>query len=83
MCRSVLTWRSSRSTPAGLGRHLEWYAGEITAGLDVYAACYPLGDPEYALTRGIITKAEADGDITGSLSIDHTVEHDASTHPGN
>ena len=63
--------------------YLDWYDGEITAGLDVYAAGYPLGDPEFTLTRGIVTKAEADGDITGSSSIDHTVEHDASTHPGN
>ncbi len=63
--------------------YLDWYDGEITAGLDVYAAGYPLGDPEFTLTRGIVTKAEADGDVTGSSSIDHTVEHDASTHPGN
>ena len=63
--------------------YLDWYDGDITAGLDVYAAGYPLGDPEFTLTRGIVTKAEADGDITGSSSIDHTVEHDASTHPGN
>jgi serine protease Do len=63
--------------------HLEWYEGDITAGLDVYAAGYPLGDPEFTLTRGIIAKAEAGGDLTGTSSIDHTVEHDANIQPGN
>ncbi len=63
--------------------YLEWYDGEITAGLDVYAAGFPLGDPEFTLTSGIVTKAQAAGDITRTSSIDHTVEHDASTHPGN
>ena len=63
--------------------HLEWYDGEIKAGLDVYAAGYPLGDPEFTLTRGIIAKAEAAGDLTGTSSIDHTVEHDAAIQPGN
>jgi serine protease Do len=62
---------------------LEWYDGEITAGLDVYAAGYPLGEPEFTLTRGIIAKAQANGDITRTSSIDHTVEHDAAIQPGN
>ena len=63
--------------------HLEWFDGDIAAGLDVYAAGYPLGDPEFTLTRGIIAKAEAGGDLTGTSSIDHTVEHDANIQPGN
>jgi serine protease Do len=63
--------------------YLEWYDGEISAGLDVYAAGYPLGNPEFTLTRGIISKAEAPGDLTGTSSIDHTVEHDAAIQPGN
>jgi len=41
---------------------LEWYDGEIKVGLDVFAAGYPLGDPEFTLTRGIISKARADGE---------------------
>ena len=32
---------------------------------------------------GIIAKAEAGGDLTGTSSIDHTVEHDANIQPGN
>ena len=63
--------------------YLNWYDGEIRPGLDVYAAGYPLGDPEFTLTRGIIAKAEAGGDLTGTSSIDHTVEHDAAIQPGN
>ncbi len=63
--------------------YLEWHDGPIAAGLDVYAAGYPLGDPEFTLTRGIVAKAEAGGDITGTSSIDHTVEHDANIQPGN
>lgn len=63
--------------------YLQWYDGAITPGLDVYAAGYPLGDPEFTLTRGIIAKAEAGGDLTGTSSIDHTVEHDANIQPGN
>lgn len=62
---------------------LEWYDGEINAGTDIYAAGYPLGDPQFTLTRGIVAKAQADGDITGTSSIDHTVEHDAAIQPGN
>jgi hypothetical protein len=62
---------------------LEWYDGEIRAGLDVYAAGFPLGDPEYTLTGGIVAKAKADGDITSTSSIDHTIEHDANIQPGN
>jgi len=63
--------------------HLEWYDGEITPGLDVYAAGFPLGDPEYTLTGGIVSKARAGGDLTGTSSIDHTIEHDANIQPGN
>lgn len=63
--------------------YLEWFNDDITAGMDVYAAGYPLGDPEYTVTRGIISKARAGGDLTGTSSIDHTIEHDANIQPGN
>jgi serine protease Do len=62
---------------------LEWFNGEITPGLAVYAAGFPLGDPEYTLTAGIVSKAQAGGDLTGTSSIDHTIEHDANIQPGN
>ncbi len=61
---------------------LEWYDGEVKVGLDVFAAGYPLGDPEFTLTRGIISKARADGE-TSWASVDRVVEHDATINPGN
>ena len=61
---------------------LQWYQDEITTGTDVYAAGFPLGDPEYTLTRGIISKLEAGGD-TSWASLDSVLEHDANIQPGN
>lgn len=63
--------------------YLAWSQEEAWPGLDVYAAGFPLGDPEYTLTRGIVSKAQADGDVTGSSSIERTIEHDATIQPGN
>ena len=62
--------------------YLEWYEGDIKVGMDVYAAGYPLGDPEFTLTRGIISKSSSDGDTSWS-SVDHVVMHDATINPGN
>ncbi|GIK55029.1 MAG: PDZ domain-containing protein [Chloroflexi bacterium] len=62
--------------------YLEWYDGNVDVGLDVYAAGFPLGDPEYTLTRGIIAKANANGE-TNWASIDGRVQHDATINPGN
>ena len=55
---------------------LSWYDGEATPGLEIYAAGYPLGDPEYTLTRGIVSKGNSLGE-TGWASVDHVLEHDA------
>ena len=63
--------------------YLEWSDEEPEPGLDVYAAGFPLGDPEYTLTKGIVSKARANGDVTGSSSIEHTIEHDATIQHGN
>ena len=62
--------------------YLDWYDGDITVGMDVYAAGFPLGDPEFTLTRGIIAKASADGETPWS-SVDHVIMHDATINPGN
>lgn len=61
--------------------YLEWRDGTPKVGLDVYAAGYPLGDPEYTLKRGIISKARADGE-TSWASVPHVIEHDAQINPG-
>ncbi len=61
---------------------LAWMDGEPTVGQEIYAAGFPLGDPEYTLTRGIVSKADADGETPWS-SIDRVIQHDAQTQPGN
>src|SRR5690606_34722006 len=75
---AVIDVRASDPLP-----YLEWYEEEIVPGIDVYAAGFPLGAPQFTLTRGIVCKARADGDIAGTSSIDHTIEHDANLQPGN
>lgn len=62
--------------------YLEWYDGRIQVGLDVYAVGFPLGDPEFTMTRGIVAKERADGD-TNWASVDRVIQHDASINPGN
>ena len=60
--------------------YLTWYDGPIRVGLDVYAAGFPLGDPEFTLTRGIVAKARADGESSWA-SIDGVIQHDATINP--
>jgi serine protease Do len=61
---------------------LRWADGEPSVGLPIYAAGYPLGDTEFTLTSGIVSKARADGESSWA-SIDYTIEIDASIQPGN
>ena len=77
-CSDLAVIKVDGDTPA----YLEWYDGAISAGLEVYVAGFPLGDPEYTLTRGIVSKEKADGE-TSWASIDYAIEHDAAQHPGN
>jgi serine protease Do len=62
--------------------YLEWAPDADQPGTEIYVAGFPLGDPEYTLTRGVIAKSRAGGD-TNWASIDHTLEHDAAAQPGN
>lgn len=62
--------------------YLTWYEQPLKVGLDVYAAGFPLGDPEYTLTRGIIAKARAGGE-TSWASVDGVIQHDAIIDHGN
>jgi serine protease Do len=62
--------------------YLEWATEADQPGTEIYVAGFPLGDPEYTLTRGVIAKTNAGGD-TNWASIDHAIEHDASAQPGN
>lgn len=62
--------------------YLEWYQGPIEVGLEVFTAGFPLGDPEYTLTKGIVSKENANGETTWA-SIDSVIMHDATINPGN
>ena len=62
--------------------YLQWHDGQPKVGLEVYAAGYPLGDPEYTLTKGIVSKSNADGK-TSWASVGSVLEHDARINPGN
>ncbi len=61
---------------------LDFHEGSIDPGLEVYAAGFPLGDPEFTLTKGIVSKARADGE-TFWASVDAVIEHDARIRGGN
>jgi serine protease Do len=62
--------------------YLTWYESAPKVGQEVYLAGYPLGEPEYTLTKGIVAKADAPGDTTWA-SVDSVVMHDAQANPGN
>lgn len=62
--------------------YLDWYEGAIKVGLDVYAAGFPLGDPEFTMTRGIVAKEKANGK-TSWASVSKVIQHDATINPGN
>lgn len=61
---------------------LTWSDEDAAPPLEVYSAGFPLGDPEFTMTKGIVSKAEADGD-TNWASVRSVVEHDAAIQPGN
>jgi serine protease Do len=62
--------------------YLEWYDGTVKTGLDVYAAGFPLVEPEYNLTKGIVSKVDAGGQ-TYWASLDYIYGHDAKINGGN
>lgn len=62
--------------------YLDFHEGSVDPGLEVYAAGFPLGDPEFTLTKGIVSKARADGE-TNWASVPAVIEHDARIRPGN
>lgn len=62
--------------------YLNWHEGPINVGLEVYSAGFPLGEPQFTLTRGIVSKEETGGE-TNWASIDYVIEHDATINPGN
>lgn len=62
--------------------YLRWADEPVTAGTDIWAAGFPLGDPEYSISRGSVVKAESFGEWEWA-SLDYSIEHDATTEGGN
>jgi S1-C subfamily serine protease len=63
-------------------RYLQWYTDTPKVGLKVFAAGFPLSDPQFDLQDGIVSKARAGGDTSWS-SIKQVMQHSASLNPGN
>jgi serine protease Do len=63
--------------------YLDWYDGEITTGMEIYLAGFPLGEPEFSLTKGIISKTRASGDTSWTAISGGVLGHDATGNPGN
>jgi S1-C subfamily serine protease len=61
---------------------LNWYTQSPKIGLEVYAAGFPLGEPQFSLTKGIVSKTDAPGQTSWS-SLDTVLGHDATINPGN
>lgn len=62
--------------------YLQWYDEPVKTGMEVYAAGFPLGEPEFNLTKGIVSKTAAAGQ-TSWASIKSVIGHDATLNPGN
>ena len=62
--------------------YMAWHEGDITEGLDVYSAGFPGGDPNFTLTKGIVSKSDFEREFDWS-SLDHVIEHDARIRGGN
>lgn len=61
---------------------LDWYEGTARTGMSVYAAGFPLGDPEFTLMSGIVARSRTDGNTPFS-ALDEVIMHDATILPGN
>jgi serine protease Do len=62
--------------------YLAWHETDPKVRLKVYTAGFPLGEPEFTMTEGIISKASTSGE-TSWASVDNVVMHDAIINPGN
>lgn len=68
--------------PGGGYPFLEFHESPAAVGTGIYAAGYPLGEPEYALVSGIVSKWDAPGE-TSWASVEQVIQHDAAVNPGN
>jgi S1-C subfamily serine protease len=63
--------------------YLNWYDEEVTTGLEIYLAGFPLGEPEFSLTKGIVSKAHTTGNTSWTAITGGVLAHDATSNPGN
>lgn len=61
--------------------YFDWHKGDITTAMEVYAAGFPLGDPVFTMTKGIVSKSSTRGE-TQWASLSSVIEHDARTQHG-
>ena len=62
---------------------LTWTQTQPKQGVDdVFAAGFPLGDPAYTLTKGVISKPKANGNTSWAAN-ENVIEHTAKINPGN
>lgn len=61
--------------------YLTWADSAIRTGQAIFVAGYPLGDPEYTLIDGIVSKEKASGESDWA-SVDSVIEHSGDTLPG-
>ena len=62
--------------------YLDWYSDEIVPEMEIWAAGFPVSNPAYNLTEGIIYGIEEDGESDWA-SVDQVVQHSALITPGN
>ena len=61
---------------------LDWADAPGAAGESIFALGFPLGDSEYTVLDGVISKESVSGE-TYWASVDSVIEHSADTLPGN
>lgn len=61
--------------------YFKFNTNDTTIGTEIRAAGYPLGDAEFTLTDGIVSKSSTDGAQTWA-SVQESFEHTATINPG-
>ncbi|MGL4649542.1 MAG: S1C family serine protease, partial [Caldilineaceae bacterium] len=61
---------------------LAWEQGDLAREAAVFAAGYPMGDPDFVLTEGAVTDFAASGESDWS-SLETVIAHNARIQPGN
>jgi len=59
-----------------------WASGTISTGSDVYSLGYPLGDPAFSMTRGVVVKSDYAFDTFDNV-VAHGLQTDAQIRGGN